>query len=325
MFRAVAAAALATLVLAACGSGSPPKASTSQSSSSATQSPASQTSTPSPSTPPATGGGANFATGWGYYPGITSHAAELHLGWVRIPPNDSTLSSDIIAAHNAGLGLLMILYGCSVSDAATRLADNEAFMDEIHAIVGIETVYYELGNEQDLQCGYSAAQYTAMWNGQIPALHSRYPEDRFGGPVTAGPNPQYAAAFMAGASPKPDFISYHQYSGSVTNSTEAQLLSRLDGWSADPAAVRRAIAKAGFAPPPVWVTEFNYVYDGGCSDVEHADANFLNQWTTKALQELWSGGVHRSFIFRMTCLNLVNSDGTLSLQGRPFANFWADP
>jgi hypothetical protein len=247
----------------------------------------------------------------------------LHVGSVRFAHNDPNLVGDAQAVHAAGLQPIIVLNGCSVSDPTTRLTDNEALLNQMHQIFGAASIWWELGNENDLQCGLSAAQYTPMWNGEIPVLKPMFPQDLFGGPVNFQSNPAYIAYFVQNATPKPDFISWHEYTCGSTSSP-SYCVQHITTWTAHISTTRRDIAAVGLRAPPIFITEYNYAPDGGvCTDATHNNATFMTQWTTTALQTLAQNNVAESYQFdTANCLPLETPTGSLTTQGQVFANFW---
>lgn len=311
--RSVVGSVVATLglIAAAAGCGGPGsrEASTSSTGTTATS-------------PHLASGGANVENTLSTNLGIA--AGNLHLGTVRDAHDDPNLVTHEQEIHAAGLQPLIIMFGCSVDDPGTRLGDNEALSRLMHVIFGNAGVWWELGNENDLQCRLTAAQYTAMWNGQVPALKLLYPQDHFGGPVNFQSNPSYTAYFVQNASPRPDFISWHEYTCSSA-SGKGYCLQHIANWTTHISRTRRDIAAKRLTTPPIFITEYNYAPDGGvCTDTMHTDPAFMSQWTTVALQTLARNGVAESYQFNTaSCLPLEKADGALTAQGQAFANFWS--
>ena len=253
---------------------------------------------------------------------LAAAMTTLHLRTVRDAHDDPDLASHLEQMEAAGIQPLIVMYGCSVSDAH-RLADNRFLLQRVHRIFGDASIWWELGNENDLQCGLTARQYTAMWNGEIPALRNMYPHDWFGGPVTFQANPSFIAYFVAHASPGPDFISWHEYTCSSADSART-CIDNVARWPAHIATTRQRISAEGLSAPPVFITEWNYAPDGGvASDGKHGNATFMNQWTTMALRTLAENDVAESYQFDTSgVLPLVDSRGTATAQGVAFSGFW---
>jgi len=219
----------------------------------------------------------------------------LHLRTVRDAHDDPDLASHLEQMEAAGIQPLIVMYGCSVSDAH-RLADNRFLLQRVHRIFGDASIWWELGNENDIQCGLTARQYTAMWNGEIPALRNIYPHD---------------------------FISWHEYTCSSADSART-CIDNVARWPAHIATTRQRISAEGLSAPPVFITEWNYAPDGGvASDGKHGNATFMNQWTTMALRTLAENDVAESYQFDTSgVLPLVDSRGTATAQGVAFSGFW---
>ncbi len=256
---------------------------------------------------------------------LSSAVAALHLLTARDAHDDPNLVSNVRQMHAAGVQPLIVLYGCSVTDPATRLMDNRALLLRIHQIVGNAQVWWELGNENDLQCGLTAGQYSAMWNGQIPSLHALFPGDWFGGPVTFQANASYAAYFVRHASPRPDFISWHEYTCSSADPAST-CVANIAQWTTHIVATRDAIEAEGLTPPPVFITEWNYAADAGvATDDKHDNTAFITGWTAAALQTLVKNGVWANYQFDTSnALPLVGRSGSPTPQGGVFAGFWRD-
>src|ERR1700730_11562569 len=254
---------------------------------------------------------------------LGSARSLLHVSSVRFAHNDPNLVSDARAVHAAGLQPIVIMTGCSVSDPTVRLTANKTLLKQMHQVFGAASIWWELGNENDLQCGLSATQYTTMWNRGISALRLMFPQDRFGGPVNFQANPTYIAYFVRHATPKPDFISWHEYTCASTHRAN-NCIRNVATWTTHVRTTRQDIAAVGLRAPPIYITEYNYAPDGRvCADAMHNDPTFITQWTTTALRTLAGNNVAESYQFdTANCLPLETPSGSLTPQGRVFATFW---
>lgn len=235
-------------------------------------------------------------------------AKQMGVTTIRLPP-DSYFSRNLKLVKEAGLQPLIILHGSAVSNSAQRLAMNEDLVREAQRVFGADTrIFYEIGNENDLESGLTADDYVAMWNALVPKLKQIAPNSWFGGPVNFQANPPYVAHFVHGATPKPDFISWHEYTCS-SQSTGQYCIQRIAEWSTHIRNVRSAIQANGDSVPPIMITEWNYAPDDAvASDTKHNDPAFMAQWTTTALQALSANQVYAAYQFNVSSSTpLLNS------------------
>ncbi len=195
---------------------------------------------------------------------------------------------------------------------------------EMNTIFGSSIVYYEFGNERDL-AGTTQTQYTTGWNQVIPQIKSLPTNGKFGGPVNYQSDPAYIAYLVKNATPKPDYISWHEYTCNSSEATSA-CTGDIAKWKTHIAAIKQAITGNGDTVPPMMVTEWNYAPDAGvASDTKHTDSTFLTDWTTKAIQELAADGVFASYHYDVTnSLPLVATNGTPTAQGKAFSTACAN-
>jgi hypothetical protein len=236
-------------------------------------------------------------------------AKAIGVTTIRFGP-DANYSTYLGAVKKAGLQPMIILRGVSVADAAQRLALNKQLVREAQGVFGLNTrLFYEVGNENDLEAGLGPNDYTTMWNGMIADLKQIAPNSWFGGPVNYQANPQYTATFVHSAAPKPDFIAWHEYT-CPSAMAGAECVQHIENWTSHIANIRDAIKANNDPVPPMMVTEWNYAPDGGVStDDKHADPAFMSNWTTTALQTLIDGNVYGAYQF--------NVSNALPLMGSP--------
>ncbi len=233
--------------------------------------------------------------------GKPSAVARLHIQTIRMGDGPHFVSN-LQAIKNMGLAPLVIIHGCGVADPIQRATVDTNMVKTAQQIFGGANarVYYELGNENDLQCGLSASAYTNMWNTLIPSLKPLAPNSWFGGPVNFQRNPPYVAYFVHNATPKPDFVSWHEYTCG-SGSPDSYCLQHIDNWTTHITDTNNAITANGDPVPPIMITEWNYAPDSGVmNDNKHNDPVFMSQWTTKALQTLAANHVFASYHFNVS-------------------------
>jgi hypothetical protein len=227
-------------------------------------------------------------------------AKAMGVTTVRFGP-DANYDKYLRAVKNAGLQPMIILRGASVVDPAQRLALNKQLVREAQQVFGFNTrLFYEVGNENDLESGLGPNDYTAMWNNMIAELKQLAPNSWFGGPVNYQANPVYTATFVHGAVPKPDFIAWHEYTCSST-APGAECIQHIENWAGHIANIRDAIQANTDPVPPMMVTEWNYAPDGGVStDDKHGAPAFMTNWTTTALKTLIDENVYGAYQFNVS-------------------------
>lgn len=244
---------------------------------------------------------------------------------IRMPFRDSLSDAQDLQAlnaiKNAGAAPLVIVHGACVSDPYTP--DNH-WLSLVTQVFGSGPVYVEYGNEEDLSCnggaGVSATTYQASWNSVVPLLKANYPTYKFIGPVNFQANPTYIATFVNGANPQPDFISWHEYTCSSTDSNST-CLGNISHWATHVANTNAAVQSAIGHTIPIMITEWNLDPQ---SDSRYSDQAFIQQWTTTALNELSSltgSGVYAAFLYTSEShpiFQLIDSSDNLTYQGQVF-------
>ncbi|WP_020638445.1 glycosyl hydrolase [Amycolatopsis balhimycina] len=271
-------------------------------------------------------------------PALRAGLAAAHTSVIRMPvrgpsPDQAGIANraefQLAARQVRELGLtpLVILRNPQDPDL---LADDTEVVRYVNSVFGNQPVYYEWANETDLpgspgQVG--AADYVASWNHTVPALKAAAnPGARFLGPAGYQLNTadlSYLKTFLAGANPRPDAVSWHEYTCNDATKTEDQCLAALGSWPKHLTAARNLMTDTIGQQLPIWVTEWNYTPDIVHGDGKHADADFLRRWTTTALQTLAANGVTASMHFdvrnqQQDHLPLVEGDGTLAPEGIAF-------
>lgn len=244
---------------------------------------------------------------------------------VRVPMRDNLNDAQNLkafqAVKNVGAAPLLIVHGACVADPFTV---DTHWLSLAAQVFSSGPVYVEYGNEEDLGCNggprFSAAQYQASWNSVVPRLKATYPQYLFVGPVTSSANPSYVAAFVNGAQPQPDFISWHEYVCSASQS-DSYCLSHINNWATHVGTTNAAVQSAVGHTIPILITEWNL--DPG-DDARYGDAGFMQQWTSQALAEwsyLASSGVYAAFIYTSEShpgFQLIDGGDNLTAQGLAF-------
>jgi hypothetical protein len=244
---------------------------------------------------------------------------------VRMPFRDGWTDAQYLqalgAVKNTAAAPLVIVHGACVSDPYTI---DTHWLSLVAQVFMTGPVYVEYGNEEDLSCnggaGISATTYQASWNAVIPQLKANYPSDYFIGPVTYQSDPTYIATFVNGANPQPDYISWHEFVCSATDSN-SYCLSHINNWATHIANTNSAVQSAIGHPIPIMITEWNL--DPG-KDRRYSNQSFIQQWTTTALSEwssLSSSGLYAAFNY--TCeshpdFQLIDSSDNFTYQGAVF-------
>jgi hypothetical protein len=245
---------------------------------------------------------------------------QAHVQIVRIPVYNYSSASKALLEKTAqmlrmlGIVPLIVLHGSLDPDA---LKIDTSLVQSMSTIFSQETVYYEFGNEDDA-LGASAAHYLSAWNSIIPQLASLAPQALFLGPATYHYNRDFLTSFLQQAKPKPDAISWHEYS-CVSSWSKALCLSHLSDWTQDVADARAVMQKVLNNVLPIMITEWNYAANATANDGKSNDSTFLNSWTTRAIQTLAASHVFAAMQYTITnsATALIANDH-LTAQGRVF-------
>ncbi|GAC1402926.1 MAG: hypothetical protein NVSMB49_19680 [Ktedonobacteraceae bacterium] len=256
---------------------------------------------------------------------------QIHTQIVRMPTRRS-LSNDveIQAAQDIkhiGAVPLVILHGASTP---TALADDSVIVKDMNTVFGKSIVYYEFGNEEDYFDGIDATRYTNAWNSIVPQLKHLALHGHFIGPVNYKYTRSYLTTFLQNAQPRPDEISWHEYTCSKKEQSDI-CLAKIDNWTKHIADARDAMQTTIGAKLPIMITEWNYAPDlqiestgQVLADGKHENATFMAEWTTKALQTLAANRVFASMQYSCTntAIPLVDMNNTLTTQGTTFRNIY---
>jgi Mannanase, galactose-binding domain-like len=244
---------------------------------------------------------------------------QMHIRIVRMPVrtslSDATETSAARIIKSLGAIPVVVLHGTT---SPNSLADNMHLVSLMNNVFGKAVVYYEYGNEEDLQ-GVPVNRYIAAWNNAIPQLKHVALNGHFVGPVSYQYDHDYLKNFLQHAQPLPDEISWHEYTCDV--SWEAgRCISNIDSWSYHISDARALMWSTVGSTLPIMITEWNYAPNAGIEDSKLKDNQFMRTWTNKALQTLAANRVFASMQYSMTntAAPLINSNNTLTVQGEAF-------
>jgi hypothetical protein len=167
--------------------------------------------------------------------------------------------------------------------------------------------------------GVSADQYTASWNAIVPLLKVQAPHAQFVGPVTYQADPSYLKRFVQQAQPRPDAVSWHEYSCTQDDS-QAMCLSHLANWGRDISTARATMTAVLGRALPIMITQWNYAPNATADDGKSSDSAFLSTWTQRAFQTLIANRVFAAMqdSYTNTAASLVSRQNTLTVQGAVF-------
>jgi hypothetical protein len=244
---------------------------------------------------------------------------QLHLQMIRIPLLPVASPDKIIQAaqlvRDVGAVPLIVLYGPTDPNA---LNDDTEIIKIMNTTFGKDTVYYEYDDEADL-AGIPVSTYTLSWNSVIPELKQFAPQGRFIGPVNYQYNQHYLSAFLQQAQPKPDGVSWHEYTCDATWS-KTLCLTNISQWTTHISSARSIIATLIGRELPILITEWNYAPNPARDDGKSTDSTFMTNWTTQAFQTLIENHVFAALQY--SCTNteasLISNDNQFTTQGKVF-------
>jgi hypothetical protein len=192
----------------------------------------------------------------------------------------------------------------------------------MNTVFNNSNVYYEYGNEDDA-LGSTAESYSASWNNVVPHLKQLAPYGLFVGPVSFQYNQQYLSTFLKQANPRPDAVSWHEYTCESTSSGEA-CLSHITDWTSHIGSAHAAI-RANFQHDlPVLITEWNYAANAASNDGKSNNNAFMTAWTTQAILTLATNGVYASMQYACTntATPLIDNHNKITAQGAVFQHLY---
>jgi hypothetical protein len=250
---------------------------------------------------------------------------QMHVRIIRIPMRSTIPEATMIqvAQQIKSIGAVPLFILRTEDTDPTALANDSLLITDVSKVFGSTTIYFEYGNEEDF-LGFTAAQYTAAWNKDIPQFKKIAPNAKFVGPSNYHYDAVYLQAFLKGAKPAPDLVSWHEYTCALSW-TNAVCLSHIDNWTVHINNSRNVMQTTIGTTLPIMITEWNYTPDpkaGG--NGKTADTAFMTAWTTKALQTLAANNIFASMQYACTnsALSLVSSTGAITTQGSTFQKIY---
>ncbi len=258
---------------------------------------------------------------------------QMHVQIVRMPTrsnlSDSVDTQAAQAIKNVGAVPLVALRGSQSPNVPQVLADDTRMINIMNQVFPNETVYYEFGNEDDLQ-GVHIADYIARWNLLVPQLKKLTPHGKWIGPVSFQYNHKNLNEFLQQANPRADAISWHEYTCSYKD-TPDKCLAGIDKWPAHISDANQTMQSDIHTQLPIMITEWNYASDQSVQSngQPHDDGmwnndSFMKQWTTKAIQTLANNHVFASMQYSVTntALPMINNSGAMTTQGTTFQSLY---
>jgi hypothetical protein len=255
---------------------------------------------------------------------------QMHVRIVRIPLRRSLPNALDVQAEQAvksiGAVPLIVLNGLRNPNA---LADDTRMIQNSNSVFRNSLVYYEFGNEDDYN-GVTIQRYTQGWNTLIPQLKRVAVHGKFIGPVSYQYDHDNMTAFLQGANPRPDAVSWHEYTCSYKDPA-ADCLAHLSNWTTHISDARAVMQATLGATLPIMITEWNYAADQSTqsngqpiADAKYNNASFMSQWTSQALHILAANGVFASMQYSVTntALSLITYNNTLTAQGTAFQSLY---
>ena len=230
------------------------------------------------------------------------------------------------AVKSIGAIPLVVLSGVRNPHA---LSDDTHMIRDSNDVFGTNLVYYEFGNEDDWN-GVTITRYTQGWNTLIPQFKRLARNGKFIGPVSYQYSHDNLTTFLQGANPRPDAISWHEYTCSYKDPATT-CLSQIDRWTTHITDARAVMQSVLGAMLPIMITEWNYAADQSTQqnglpfdDGKYNNASFMQAWTTKALSTLAANQVFASMQYSVTntALPLIADDNTLTVQGMTFQSLY---
>ncbi|HEU0003467.1 MAG TPA: hypothetical protein VFQ36_21345 [Ktedonobacteraceae bacterium] len=251
---------------------------------------------------------------------------QIHVRIVRIPMRTNLPNALEVQAEQAvksiGAIPLVVLTGLRNPHA---LADDTRMIQNSNSVFGDSLVYYEFGNEDDWN-GITIERYTQGWNTLIPQFKRLARNGKFIGPVSYQYSHDNLTTFLQGANPRPDAISWHEYTCSYKDPA-ASCLANLDNWTTHLTDARAVMQSTLGTALPIMITEWNYAADQSTQsdglphdDGKYNNTSFMTAWTTKALHVLAANQVFASMQYSVTntALPLITFNNTLTTQGMAF-------
>jgi hypothetical protein len=255
---------------------------------------------------------------------------QIHIRIVRIPLRPHLPNAIEVQALQAvkSIGAIPLVTLSGMRDP-NMLADDTRMIVDANDVFGSNLVYYEFGNEDDWN-GVTITRYTQGWNMLIPQFKRLAHNGKFIGPVSYQYSRDNLTTFLQGANPRPDAVSWHEYTCSYKDPA-ATCLSALDRWTTHISDARAVMQSILGTTLPIMITEWNYASDQSTqnnglpiADGKYNNASFMQTWTAKALETLAANHVFASMQYSVTntALSLITYDNTLTIQGATFQSLY---
>ena len=248
---------------------------------------------------------------------------QMHFRIIRMPVRPSLSNATEIQAAQAiksiGAYALVVLRGAV---DANVLDDDTRLVNDMNNVFGSTVVFYEYGNEEDL-LGVNVNRYTDSWNTIVPQLKRIALNGQFIGPVNYHYDGDYLTTFLQHANPRPDEVSWHEYSCDDSWSNDT-CISHIDHWTTHISDARNEMTATIGMALPIMITEWNYAPNANAGDGKINDSSFMTTWTTRALETLAANRVFASMQYACTdsVYAVVRGDGTPTAQGIAIQNLY---
>jgi hypothetical protein len=248
---------------------------------------------------------------------------QMHTRIIRMPVRSSlSETTEIEAAQvikNMGAIPLVILRGAIDS---TVLADDSRIINDMNHIFGNTLVYYEYGNEEDLS-GVDVERYTTSWNIVVPQLKHLALHGQFVGPVNSHYERTYLMTFLQQANPRPDEVSWHEYT-CLDGWSNSICISSIAEWTYDISDARAMMEETIGSALPIMITEWNYAPNAKPNDGKNNNSAFMWTWTNMALQTLAANRVFASMQYSCTntVIPMITSGNAPTEQGIAFQEMY---
>jgi hypothetical protein len=244
---------------------------------------------------------------------------QMHVQLIRFPYRGDLAVTEAAAKKIAALHATPLLI---LPSGTEQLQTDQQLLQMMNRIFGSQTVYYEFGNEQDLPAngGISAAAYTASWNAVIAQIKPLAPAGRFIGPVTSHADPAYLTTFLKQANPRPDAVSWHEYTCS-SKDPDAVCVQAISRWGTHIQEARTVMQQAIGRVLPIAITEYNW-NPNAQNDPRATNNTFLGTWMSAAIAELIRDNVFAANQYVLTnnaqLAMIADSTHTLTAVGTVF-------
>jgi hypothetical protein len=255
---------------------------------------------------------------------------QLHVKIIRFPTRKAMSNNTIVEVaqyiKNMHAVPLVVLNGAR---NANYVAYDTAIVNAITPIFGNDPVYYEFGNEDDFN-GVTMPRYVQAWNTIMPQIKKIAPNAKLVGPVSYQYSHKNLTEFLQGANPRPDAISWHEYTCSYKDQA-SDCMAHLDKWTTHINDANSVMQSTVGTKYPIMITEWNYCPDQSIQangqpfqDDKYNNDQFITDWTTKAIQTLIANHVFASMQYSVTntALPMISSNETVTTQGTTFKNLY---